>query len=73
MRDALTTVEKAYDEVTKYKLAASYRNELVSIVRRSPMQVGTLQLNKCGLSASVHQSFKPVKLVGDFVESGSSG
>jgi hypothetical protein len=31
VRDALTTVEKAYDEVTKYKLAASYRNELVSI------------------------------------------
>jgi hypothetical protein len=36
------------------------------------MQVGTLQLNKCGLSANVHQSFK-VKLVGDFVENGSSG
>jgi tetratricopeptide (TPR) repeat protein len=31
VQDALTTVEKAYDEVTNYKLAANYRNEILSI------------------------------------------
>jgi tetratricopeptide (TPR) repeat protein len=31
IQDALNTVEKAYDEVTKYNLAAQYRNEVESI------------------------------------------
>jgi hypothetical protein len=30
-QDALTTAEKAYDEVTKYKLASQYQNEVVKI------------------------------------------
>ena len=30
-QDALTTAEKAYDEVTKYKLASRYQNEVVKI------------------------------------------
>jgi len=30
-QDALVTIEKAYDEVTKYKLAPRYHNEVVSI------------------------------------------
>ena len=30
-QDALTTIEKAYDEVTKYKLAPKFRNEVVKI------------------------------------------
>jgi tetratricopeptide (TPR) repeat protein len=31
VQDALATVEKAYDEVTNYKLAPNYRNEVLSI------------------------------------------
>lgn len=31
IQDALTTAEKAYDEVTKYKLASRYQNEVVKI------------------------------------------
>jgi tetratricopeptide (TPR) repeat protein len=31
VQEALTTVEKAYDEVTKYKLASRYQNEVVKI------------------------------------------
>ena len=31
VQDALNSVEKAYDEVTKYNLASQYRNEVVNI------------------------------------------
>jgi hypothetical protein len=31
IQDALNTVEKAYDEVTKYNLAARHRNDVESI------------------------------------------
>jgi tetratricopeptide (TPR) repeat protein len=31
VQDALNSVEKAYDEVTKYNLASQYRNEIVNI------------------------------------------
>ena len=31
VQDALATVEKAYDEVTKYKLAAKFQNNVVKI------------------------------------------
>ncbi len=31
IQDALTTAEKAYDEVTRYKLASRYQNEVVKI------------------------------------------
>ena len=30
-QDALTTVEKAYDEVTKYKLAPQFHNQVIKI------------------------------------------
>ncbi len=52
IQDALNTVEKAYDEVMKYNLAAQYRTDIESIGDLSPTRAETLPPRSFGLSAA---------------------
>jgi hypothetical protein len=46
IQDALSTVEKAYDEVTKYNLGPQYRNEVENIGRSIANASGNVAAQK---------------------------